>query len=179
MFDHIVETEKVIVTDPTVPVKIEVDHLKAGQTYYYRFIDASGDVIEGRFETADKTGTSDGFHFGVISDAHGSALAPHVALKNAAAMNLDLVIKMGDMVFADQPPPGDITLAEFRADYIDLYSSHLGFNYLADLQATTSILALPNDAELGNNYAGGASPSSDPRFAGQSGDFINETELYA
>lgn len=41
-----------------------------------------------------------------------------------------------------------------------------------------SILPLPNDAELGNNYAGGASPSSDPRFAGQSGDFINETELY-
>lgn len=177
-FQHIVDTEKVMVTDPTVPVKIEVDHLKPGQTYYYRFIDASGDLIEGRFETANKTGTHEGFHFGVISDAHGTALAPNVALKNAAAMNLDLVIKMGDMIFADQPPPGDTTLAEFRADYNDLYSGHLGLNYLDGLQAATSILAMPNDAELRNNYAGGASPSSDPRFAGQSGDFINETPLY-
>jgi phosphodiesterase/alkaline phosphatase D-like protein len=178
-FHHVAKAKKLTVTDPLVPVKIEVDHLKAGTQYYYRFIDASGDVIEGRFETANKTGTHDGFHFGVITDAHGTALAPNVALNNAAAMNLDLVIKMGDMIFADQPPPGDMTLAEFRADYIDLYSSHLGLNYLDDLQASTSILALPNDAELGNNYAGGASPSSDPRFAGQSGDFINETPLYA
>ena len=168
---------------PVVPVKIEVDHLKADTKYYYRFIDASGDVIEGRFETAAKAGTQDGFHFGVISDAHGAALAPFVALKNAAASNLDLVVKMGDLIDA---APGDVasqapaasTLAEFRAAYNDFYSSHLGFNYLADLQATTSILFVPDDHELRDNWAGGASPSSDPRFAGQSGDFINETKLY-
>jgi phosphodiesterase/alkaline phosphatase D-like protein len=182
-FHHIVETEKVFVTDPAVPVKVEVDHLRPGTEYYYRFIDASGDVIEGRFETADKAGTSDGFHFGVITDAHGTALAPFVALKNAAAANLDLVVKMDDMIDADvsgvpQPPPDANTLADFRALHDDLYSSHLGFNYLADLQATTSILSVPGDHELRDNWAGGASPSSDPRFAGQSGDFINETPLY-
>jgi phosphodiesterase/alkaline phosphatase D-like protein len=182
-FDHIVENKKVLVTDPSVPVKVEVDHLKAGTQYYYRFIDASGDVIEGRFETADKAGTSDGFHFGVITDAHGTALAPFVALKNAAAANLDLVVKIDDMIDADvhgvpQPPPAASTLADFRALHNDLYSSHLGFNYLADLQATTSILSIPGDHELRDNWAGGASPSSDPRFAGQSGDFINETPLY-
>jgi hypothetical protein len=83
--------------------------------------------------------------------------------------------------------PGDVastapaasTLAEFRALYSDLYSSHLGFDYLADLQSTTSVLAIPDDHELRDNWAGGASPSSDPRFAGQTGDFINETQLYA
>lgn len=177
-FRHIVETEKVFVTDPTVPVKIEVDHLKPGTEYYYRFIDASGDVIEGRFETAARPGTHDGFHFGVISDAHGAEFAPFVAIRNAADANLDLLVKLGDQIHADEPAPGAMTLAEFRAEHNDIYSAHLGFNYLADLQATTSILSMLDDAELRNNWAGGASPSSDPRFAGQRGDFINETPIY-
>ena len=135
-------------------------------------------MIEGRFETAAKLGTSDGFHFGVISDPHGAEFAPFVAIKNAAAANLDLLIKLGDQIHAEEPPPGASTLAEFRAEHNDTYSSHLGFNYLAELQATTSILSVLDDAELRNNWAGGASPGSDPRFAGQSGDFINETPIY-
>jgi len=178
-FQHIIETEKVFVTDPTMPVKIEVDHLKPGTEYFYRFIDASGDVIGGRFQTAGKAGTSDGFHFGVISDSHGEEFAPFVAIKNAAAANLDLLVKLGDQVHAERPPPGAATLAEFLAEHDATYSAHLGFNYLADLQATTSILSMLDDAELRNNWAGGASPSTDPRFAGQSGDFINETPIYA
>src|SRR5262245_42863798 len=36
-----------------------------------------------------------------------------------------------------------------------------------------------DDAEVRNDFAGGAPPASDPRFAGQAGDFINETALYA
>ncbi len=161
-----------------MPLKIEVDHLKPGTDYYYRFIDASGDVIEGRFETAATAGVQDGFHFGVISDLHGTELAPFMAIRNAAGANLDLLVKLGDQVFADQPPPGAATLAEFRAEHNAITSAQLGFNFLADLQASTSILSMLDDAELVGNWAGGASPASDPRFSGQSGDFINETPLY-
>lgn len=177
-FQQIVETAKVVVTDPSVPMKIEVEHLKPGTDYYYRFIDASGDVIEGRFETAAEPGASDGFHFGVISDSHGAEFAPFVAIKNAAPADLDLLVKLGDQIHADEPPPGASTLSDFRAEHDGIYSSHFGANYLVDLQATTSILSMLDDAELRNNWAGGASPSSDPRFSGQSGDFINETPLY-
>lgn len=175
---HHVKSKSVSVTDPSMPAKVEFDHLKPGQHYFYRVIDASGDVIEGRFETAAKPGTSESFHFGVISDSHGAEFAPLVAIKNAAAANLDLLIKLGDQIHAEEPPPGALTLAEFRAEHNDTYSSHLGVNYLAELQSTTSILSMLDDAELRNNWAGGASPSSDPRFASQSGDFINETPIY-
>ena len=102
-----------------------------------------------------------------------------MAIKNAAAADLDLLVKLGDQVHAERPLPGAATLAEFLAEHDATYSAHLGFNYLADLQATTSILSMLDDAELRNNWAGGASPSTDPRFAGQSGDFINETPIYA
>lgn len=177
-FSNVVKTKKVTVTDPTVPVKIEVEHLKPGEEYFYRFIDASGDVIEGVFETAAKLGTHTGFHFGVIADWHAE-LAPYVAIKNAAAADLDLVVKLGDTVYADVPPPAAATLEEFRLEHNDVYSSHLGFNWLAELQATTSVLSAIDDHEVTDDFAGGASPSSDPRFTGQPGDFINETPLYA
>jgi len=178
LFNKIVETERIVVTDSAVPVKVEVDHLRAGTDYYYRFIDASGDVISGSFRTAAAIGNRDGFHFGVVSDLHGADFAPFVPISNAPAAELDLLVKLGDQVFADQPPPGAATLAEFRAEHEAIYGAKLGFNFLADLQANTPILSLPDDAELVNNWAGGASPSSDPRFAGQAGDFINETPLY-
>ena len=96
---------------------------QARHEYYYRFIDASGDVIEGRFETAARPGTHDGFHFGVISDAHGAEFAPFVAIKNAADANLDLLVKLGDQIHADEPAPGAMTLAEFRAEHNDIYSA--------------------------------------------------------
>jgi phosphodiesterase/alkaline phosphatase D-like protein len=177
-FHHMVKTSKVTVTDSSVPVKIAFDHLKAGQEYFYRAIDASGDVIEGRFETAAKLGTYEGFHFGVVGDWR-SELAPYVAIKNAASADLNLLIKLGDTVYADQPPPPATTLAEFRAEHIDVYSSHLGANYFADLQATTSVLSVIDDHEVTDDFAGGAPPSSNPTFVGQPGDFINETPLYA
>jgi phosphodiesterase/alkaline phosphatase D-like protein len=177
-FCHVVTTKKVTVTDPMVPVKIEVDHLKPGEEYFYRVIDASGDVIEGSFETAAKLGTHTGFHFGVIGDWR-SELAPYVSISNAAAADLDLVVKLGDTVYADQPAPAASTLEEFRLEHNDVYSSHLGFNWLAELQATTSVLSVIDDHEVADDFAGGANPSSDPRFAGQPGDFINETPLYA
>jgi len=177
-FDHVVKSRKLIVTDPSAPVKIAVDHLESGTQYYYRFIDSSGDVVEGRFETSAGNDTSEGFHFGVIGDLHGAEFAPFVAIKNAAAAGLDIVVKLGDLIHAEEPAPGASALAEFRAEHNDTYSSHLGVNYLADLQASTSILSMIDDAELRNNWAGGADPSSDPRFAGQNGDFINETSMY-
>ena len=41
-----------------------------------------------------------GCQFGVISEIHGADLAPFWAIKNAAAANLDLLIKLGDQAFA-------------------------------------------------------------------------------
>ena len=184
-FHHVVKTKKVMVDDPLVPVKVEVDHLKPGEEYFYRFIDASGDAIAGRFETAAKLGTHDGFHFGVLSDLHGRTV-PYPVINNAIDADLDLVIKLGDTVTADVPTavPGisvlnDGTLQTYQLIHNDAYSSHFGVNFIAQLQASTSILAIPDDHEVLDDYGGGGPVSSDPRFPSQSGaDFINETSFY-
>src|SRR5262245_19157335 len=170
LLQHVVKTRKVVVTDPTVPVKVEFDNLKPGQDYYYRATDASGDVIEGHFETAAPLGTHVGFNFGVVGDWR-AGIAPYVAIKNAAALDLDLLVKLGDTIYADFGPAPANTLEEFRLKHADVYSDHLGANYFADLQATTSVLAVIDDADVRNDFAGGAPPSTDPlgRFAGQGG----------
>jgi phosphodiesterase/alkaline phosphatase D-like protein/Ca2+-binding RTX toxin-like protein len=193
-FHHVVKSKKIAVTDSAVPVKVEFDHLKPGQDYFYRVIDSQGHVIKGSFETAAKLGTHEGFHFGVGGD-FAAELAPYVSLKNAAGADLDLFIKLGDTIYADliastdfplgyglgdfdDDPGGTHTLAEFQAKHNDVYSSHQGANYWADLHATTPILAMIDDHEVIDNFFGGAPPSTDPLRFDQQGDFINETQLY-
>jgi phosphodiesterase/alkaline phosphatase D-like protein len=183
-FSHVVRTRHLNVTDPMVPVKAEFDHLKAGEQYYYRAIDASGDVIEGTFETASEFGSHDGFHVGVGGDNFGE-LAPYVGLANAASAGLEVFIKLGDTIYADLAyqggtfvPTVTTTLAEFQDKHDTVYSEHLGVNYWADLQATTPILSMIDDHEVIDDFAGGEHPDSDPRFTGQPGDFINETPLF-
>jgi phosphodiesterase/alkaline phosphatase D-like protein len=185
-FEQIVQSEEILVTDRMVPVKLFVEDLDPNQQYFYRAVDAGGHTIEGSFDTAAEIGTHEGFHFGVGGDFMGD-LAPFVSLKNAVDANLDLFIKLGDTIYADlvsvdgafaPDPGGTATLEEFQFKHHEVYSSHSGFNYWADLQATTPILAMIDDHEVIDNFAGGAEPSSDPRFASQSGDFINETALF-
>ena len=183
-FHHVVKTKKVTVTDPLVPVKVEFDHLKPNKEYFYRAIDADGNVITGTFETSAALGTHEGFHFGVGGDWIGE-LAPYVSLTNAAMADLDLFIKLGDTIYADLisrngifVPDSTTTLPEFQIKHNEVYSSYLGINPWAELQATTPILSMIDDHEVIDNFAGGAPPSSDPRFAAQPGDFINETPLF-
>src|SRR5262249_43943227 len=162
-------------------VKVEFDHLRSDETYYYRVVDASGDVLQGSFHTAAELGVHRGFHFGVVADEHPD-VTPFVAAKNAAAAGLDLVVKLGDTIYASFPlssPPTTFTLDEFRLKHDAAYSTHLGFDFLADLQAVTPVLSMIDDAEVRNNFAGGAPPASDPRFAGQTGGVLNETPRYA
>src|SRR5215468_6429281 len=48
---HHVRSEHALATDPLLPVKVEFDHLQSDETYYYRVVDASGDVLQGSFHT--------------------------------------------------------------------------------------------------------------------------------
>jgi phosphodiesterase/alkaline phosphatase D-like protein len=186
-FHHVVKSKKVSVTDSAVPVKVEFDHLKPDTEYFYRAVDADGHVITGSFATAASLGSHDGFNFGVFGD-FSAQLAPFPAMSNAAAANLDLAIMLGDTVYADLDVnsngqfvpvlnPTD-TLQEFQARTNDVQISHFGFNFLAALKATTPTISSADDHEVIDNFAGGAPPGSDPRFD-QSGDFINETQLFA
>ncbi len=49
----------------TVPVKVRVDHLAPGKTYYYQATDAAGNSSTGRFKTSPKACANTAVRFGV------------------------------------------------------------------------------------------------------------------
>jgi 3-phytase/alkaline phosphatase D len=168
------------VTDPTVPVKVEVGSLAADTRYFYRVTDAAGSTAEGSFRTS----AAEGFHglrFGVSGDWRGE-LRPYPAISNAPERELDFFVELGDTVYADVPSidfpgPQARSVEDFRVKHNEVYSERFGVNSLADLRASTALLAVIDDHEVTNNFAGGAPPQSDPRFDA-TGDFINDTDLF-
>ncbi|MCS6921289.1 MAG: ExeM/NucH family extracellular endonuclease, partial [Elioraea sp.] len=171
----------VTVTDPSLPVKVLVEGLKAGTRYHYRFIDALGRTEEGAFATAHALGVKAGLRFGVSGDWRGE-LAPFPAIANAPARDLDLFVKLGDTIYADYPTPlvpkpQAETLAEYRLKHAEVYGKAPGPNFWGELQKVTPILATIDDHEVINDFSGGAPAASDPRFPETTG-LINETELF-
>jgi len=169
------------VTDPAVPVKVEAGLLLAGTTYSYRVTDAAGAMKEGTFRTPPAGGYH-GLRFGVSGDWRGE-LAPYPSIANAPESDLDFFVALGDTVYADVPSidfPGvqAQTVEEFRIKHNEVYSERFGQNGLADLRASTALLAVNDDHEVTNDFSGGASPESDPRFD-QSEAYINETQLWS
>jgi alkaline phosphatase D len=175
-FSTDVLTATASVTDLLQPVKVQIAELSPATAYSYRATDAAGASAVGQFRTAAAGGTHAGLRFGVSGDWCGW-LAPYPAIANAEERNLDFFVEHGDTIVAGSPSPAATTLEEFRLRHNEVYSTHLGLNIWAELRASTSILATIDDNEVRNNFAGGADPSSDPRFD-DTGAFINETELY-
>jgi len=171
-------TEMVI--DTMEPAKVDVGDLLPGTRYYYRATDPDGCTADGQFVTPNTDGQH-GLRFGVSGDWRGD-LAPYPSIRNAPARQLDLFIGLGDTIYADVPSP-DLplsqarTLEEFRIKHNEAYSARAGVNALGDLRATTAILAMIDDHEITNDFAGAAPPSSDSRFD-DSGEFINQTMLF-
>jgi alkaline phosphatase D len=170
------------VDDPTQPVKVRIDDLAPGTTYYYRATNAAGESETGQFETASPTGTQAGLHFGVSGDWRGD-MAPYPSIANADEQGLDFFVKLGDSIYADYPStavpePQAVTLAQYRAKHAEGYATTLDLNTWADLQRSTAVLSVIDDHEVTNDWAGGASPNTDPRFADSSAQFINDTLLY-
>jgi phosphodiesterase/alkaline phosphatase D-like protein len=153
------------ISDPSLPAKALITGLEAGTTYHYRVIGPSGAVDTGQFETSAAADTHPGFHFGVSGDWRGE-LGPYYSISNA------------DSVSPDVPKTQAVTLADFRAKHAEVYDTTSGLNAWADLQRSTTILATIDDHEVTNNFAGGASPASDPRFSGTKATYINDTSLY-
>jgi hypothetical protein len=77
------------------------------------------------------------------------------------------------------PSPQARSLSELRAKHAEGYGTRLGQNYWADLRQSTSVYVMIDDHEVTNDFAGGAAPASDPRFASEPGSFINETPFFA
>ncbi|MDZ4771310.1 MAG: alkaline phosphatase D family protein [Chloroflexota bacterium] len=182
-FDPVLITAIVDVIDPLLPVKVDVTGLIPGSAYAYRATDAAGSTVTGRFSTpADVDAGSVGVRFGVTGDWRGE-LRPYPAVSNVASMQLDFFLMHGDTIYADYPSPAvpaeqATTIEEYRLKHEEVYGAAFGVNYWADVRASTPIFATIDDHEVTNDFAGGAPPSSDARFAGQDADYINQTPLF-
>lgn len=191
-FSNIVDTQVAAVSSDLVPVKVQVDSLESNTEYYYRAMDASAQTAVGRFHTAEDQTTYSGLHFGASADWQQAP--PYPSLKNAAGLNLDLFIKMGDTIYGDLETPAlpgvtqARTLSDFRIKHNEAVSGRFGANFMAELYSSTSILATSDDHEIVDNFAGGAAPgespdapdigsSPDPLFTDPV-DFVNDTQVY-
>ncbi len=174
-FSSIIATETLTVTDPTLPVKVEIENLTPNTQYYYRVTDAAGDTATGEFKTSAELGTYGGLTFGVSGDWRGE-LSPYPAIANVSDRDLDFFVEHGDTIYADIPsdamknPDGTRkqqaeTIEEYRAKHSEVYDSRFGFNFWEELRANTSILATIDDHEVINDFAGGANADTDDRFS--------------
>ncbi len=173
--------ETVTVDDIEKPAKLLVDHLKPSEKYQFKVTSPDGKSLKGNFKTAMESNAHKALSFGVSGDWRGE-LAPYPALKNIDGKNLDFFVKLGDTIYADiaspAAPQGQVrTLAEYRAKHEEVYASHNGINSFAKLQRNVSIFSTIDDHEVINDFAGGATASTDPRFAETQG-LINQAPLY-
>ncbi|MEM8779363.1 MAG: alkaline phosphatase D family protein, partial [Cyanobacteria bacterium P01_G01_bin.49] len=186
-FGSILGTETLAVTDPTLPVKVQITNLTPGTQYYYRATDAAGDSAIGEFKTSAELGTKAGLSFGVSGDWRGE-LAPYPAISNVIDEDLAFFVEHGDTIYADiasdavKNPDGTRkeqaeTIEEYRAKHSEVYDSRLGFNFWEELRGKTSILATIDDHEVTNDFAGGANADTDDRFPETEG-LINDTQLF-
>ena len=171
-----------LVGNPTIPVKVEIDDLIPGRTYFYIAVDQGGAVGTGLFRTPASPGTLAGLRFGVSGDSRGD-LAPYPSIKNAPTRNLDFFLNLGDVIYADYPSPDlpldqATTVEEFRIKHNEVLSQRLGLNTFALLRRLTSFFTVHDDHDVANDFAGGSHPSTDPRFDFTDEEFINETDLY-
>lgn len=176
--------QNVLATESAVPVKLDLNGLTPGTTYYYRATDASGAAATGRFKTNAAAGSYSGLRFGVSGDWRGE-LAPYPAVSNAPERNLDFFVALGDTIYADFPSPAlpkaqAQTLSEFRTKHSEVYGERGGANTLAALRASTTTFATIDDHEVTNDFQGGAPVSTDPRFGQPAapGQLINDALLY-
>ncbi len=179
-FANVVKSASAAAADATIPVTVAVQDLLPGTAYQVRVRNAAGASLTGRFRTNAATGK--GARLGFGGDWRGE-LGSFPAVADLAAANLDVFIADGDTIYGDYPSPAvnkpaAETLAEYRAKHAEVYGTSLGLNTLAAARAVTPWLACIDDHEVIDDFSGGAAPSSDPRFAGLAGTYINDTSRF-
>ena len=191
-FEIIDGYETVAVMDVNQPVKVEISGLIPANQYYYRVTDAQNNTAIGQFRTSWDLGISAGLRFGASGDWQQAP--PFPSIKNVPERDLDFFIKLGDSIYADSETPalpGVVqarTLEDFRIKQNENLSARFGSNVMAEMKASTSILATIDDHEIVDNFAGGAIPGQspdapdvyplEPPLFTDAVDFVNETQVY-
>lgn len=140
-------------------VHVELDGLRPGREYFYRFLAGGEASPVGRTKTAPPPGAANGrFDFAFISCQHYEH-GYYTALRHLAAERLDAVVHLGDYIYEGAPlergvrpheGPEPVDLEGYRARYTTYRSD-------PDLQAAHAAapwLVAFDDHEVDNDWAG-------------------------
>lgn len=146
-------------------IHAEVEGLRAGREYFYRFVAGGEASPVGRTKTAPSLDATVGrFDFAFLSCQHYEH-GYYTALRHLAEERLDLVVHLGDYIYEGPAQPGYPRRHE-GPEVVDLdgyRSRYTTYRLDGDLQAAHA--AAPwavtlDDHEVDNNWAGGA-PNDD------------------
>ncbi|MFP6662893.1 MAG: alkaline phosphatase D family protein [Deltaproteobacteria bacterium] len=152
-------------------VKVDVQGLDAGATYYYRFHALGRMSPVGRTKTAP-TGSQERMRIGVVSCSFYSIGYFHAYRSLAAREDLDVVVHLGDYIYeyaaggarAHLPAHEIITLDDYRQRYAQYHTD-------PDLQAAHRqhpwILVWDDHESANNSWKGGASNHQEDEGAWQ------------
>jgi alkaline phosphatase D len=144
-------------------VHVEVERLRPGRDYWYRFTAGGEASATGRTRTAPAAGASpEQFRFAFVS-CQNYEQGYYTAYHRLASEDLDAIVHLGDYIYeartdgvqVRQHEAGEVfSLEEYRARYVHYRSDH-------NLQAAHALfpwIVTMDDHEVVNNYAG-SSPS--------------------
>jgi alkaline phosphatase D len=165
-------------------LKVRVENLEPGQTYFYRFSYVRGEERfssrTGRTRTAPDPDADVALRFAVVSCQDFDGKYFHL-LRHAAQQELDVVVHLGDYVYetasADASgravrfrdpdaalPLGDGRLAAQSLDnYRDLYKTYRGDPDLQRLHELLPFVMVPDDHEFSNDCHGASATYTDGR----------------
>ena len=158
--------------DFTVHHRADHQVLRPGEQYFYRFVTCDGGSPVGRFRTARPADSQEPVRIGFFSCQRypRGYFTPHAALLDE---DVDLIVSLGDYIYESaeavrRPDRADRTGADGNgevqtlAEYRDKYRLYHSDQHLLDLRARHPLLAIWDDHEFENNYAGDAqSPNPD------------------
>lgn len=193
-FADIVANPVLSVFESLVPGKVRLTGLMPGQVYFLRQAGQAQTLT--RFTTPERADAGlRPLRIAALTDWQQAP--PFPSVRNVAHRNPDLILKLGDTIFADlETPilPGQVqarTLEDFRLKHLEILSERPeapGSNFMDSVYRAAPLLFTIDDHELVDNFAGGALPGESP----DAGDinpgepplfvdpvpYVNETQAY-
>jgi alkaline phosphatase D len=140
-------------------VRIKVTHLKASETYYYRFHQGKSKSAVGSFVTAPKTSSSKAFRFAYSGDASAQPaqgqstpfFGSFKAYGRMAAERNAFNINLGDTIYSDPEVP-NIPTALTVPEKWAMYKQNLALPNLQKVRSQTSMFNHWDDHEFINDF---------------------------
>jgi len=134
-------------------VKLLVEPLDPGRTYFYRFRDGVSHSETGVFKTAPPRSATAGVRFAFSGDSD-AGVNQFEALEAARREGLDFFVYLGDTIYADSPHRGPLGPAQTLEQYREAYKINRQYPALRELLRSTSTYAIWDDHEVRDDFAG-------------------------